>query len=192
MTTDGTQPPRFLRHPMLHKFARSEFGRRRRPRRGESQGWDEQSNRTIRPRVTHWPLWAWLYGRDSWSLFAPSLAFTLRAGLRPFGTAAAVLVQTSGQLQGARSSLRMSRREWNVARNGHFGRDGTRKGRRPEPRATRGFAQRKRAWILSRPFWLVEAAGIEPASASTPPLALHAYPGPLFNYRLPDGQGRPV
>ena len=33
---------------------------------------------------------------------------------------------------------------------------------------------------------------IEPASESTPPLALHAYPSLLFNYGLPDGQGKPV
>jgi len=33
---------------------------------------------------------------------------------------------------------------------------------------------------------------IEPASESTPPLALHAYPSLLFNCRLPDGQGKPV
>ena len=33
---------------------------------------------------------------------------------------------------------------------------------------------------------------IEPASESTLPLALHAYPSLLFNYGLPDGQGKPV
>ncbi len=37
---------------------------------------------------------------------------------------------------------------------------------------------------------LVEAAGIEPASASTPPLALHAYSVYCFNQQQPDGQGQ--
>jgi hypothetical protein len=37
----------------LDKFAGSEFGRRSRPRRGKPHGWGEQSNRSIRPRVTH-------------------------------------------------------------------------------------------------------------------------------------------
>ncbi len=37
---------------------------------------------------------------------------------------------------------------------------------------------------------LVEAAGIEPASASTLPLVLHAYPNRLFNCVRPDGQGK--
>ena len=47
-------------------------------------------------------------------------------------------------------------------------------GQTPEPRATRGFAQRKRAWRLSRPLVLVEVAGIEPASDNLPSFALHA------------------
>ena len=37
---------------------------------------------------------------------------------------------------------------------------------------------------------LVEMAGIEPASASTPPSALHAYPIFRFNQQLPDRQGK--
>ena len=37
---------------------------------------------------------------------------------------------------------------------------------------------------------LVEAAGVEPASASTPPSALHAYPVYCFNRLLPDWQGK--
>jgi len=37
---------------------------------------------------------------------------------------------------------------------------------------------------------LVEAAGIEPASASTPPSALHAYPILKFNQQLPNGRGK--
>ncbi len=41
--------------------------------------------------------------------------------------------------------------------------------RRPNPRTVWGFQARKRARRLSEPFNLVEAAGIEPASASTPP-----------------------
>jgi hypothetical protein len=36
---------------------------------------------------------------------------------------------------------------------------------------------------------LVEAAGIEPASASSPPLVLHAYPVLGFNWLLPNRQG---
>jgi len=40
--------------------------------------------------------------------------------------------------------------------------------------------------------YLVEAAGIEPASASTPPLDLHAYPVYCFSRWLPDRQGKPV
>ncbi len=31
---------------------------------------------------------------------------------------------------------------------------------------------------------------IEPASASTPPLALHAYPVLKFSQQLPNGQGK--
>jgi len=38
-------------------------------------------------------------------------------------------------------------------------------------------------------FYLVEAAGIEPASASSPPLVLHAYPVLKFNWLLPNRQG---
>jgi len=38
-------------------------------------------------------------------------------------------------------------------------------------------------------FILVEAAGIEPASANPLPLALHAYSVNSFNRLLPDGQG---
>ncbi len=37
---------------------------------------------------------------------------------------------------------------------------------------------------------MVEAAGIEPASASPLPLALHAYPVYCFSRLLPDGQGK--
>jgi len=37
---------------------------------------------------------------------------------------------------------------------------------------------------------LVEAAGIEPASASPLPSVLHAYPVYCFNRTLPDRQGR--
>jgi len=57
----------------------------------------------------------------------------------------------------------------------------------------------KRNWIWGgitsrlRTAWgdvMVEAAGIEPASASPLPLALHAYPNLWFNRTLPDGQGR--
>ncbi len=39
-------------------------------------------------------------------------------------------------------------------------------------------------------FVLVEVAGVEPASASPLPLALHAYSAILFNAVLPDGQGK--
>ena len=44
-------------------------------------------------------------------------------------------------------------------------------------------------WSGSTPSNLVEAAGIEPASANPPPLALHAYSVIHFNRTLPDGQG---
>jgi len=37
---------------------------------------------------------------------------------------------------------------------------------------------------------VVEAAGIEPASASPLPSALHAYPVYCFNRQQPDGQGQ--
>lgn len=37
---------------------------------------------------------------------------------------------------------------------------------------------------------MVEAAGIEPASADTPPLGLHAYFVYCFNRLLPDKQGK--
>jgi hypothetical protein len=37
---------------------------------------------------------------------------------------------------------------------------------------------------------LVEAAGIEPASADPPPLDLHAYSIFYFNCLQPDGQGK--
>ncbi len=39
-------------------------------------------------------------------------------------------------------------------------------------------------------FLVVEAAGIEPASASPPPEDLHAYPVYCFSRLLPDGQGQ--
>jgi len=37
---------------------------------------------------------------------------------------------------------------------------------------------------------MVEAAGIEPASANPPLSALHAYSIYYFNYQLPNGQGK--
>ena len=37
---------------------------------------------------------------------------------------------------------------------------------------------------------MVETAGIEPASASPLPSALHAYSGPSFNCLLPAGLGK--
>ncbi len=37
---------------------------------------------------------------------------------------------------------------------------------------------------------MVEAAGIEPASADPPPLALHAYSVYCFNVMQPDCQGK--
>ena len=39
-------------------------------------------------------------------------------------------------------------------------------------------------------FNLVEAAGIEPASASPPPSVLHVYPVYCFNWTPPDRQGK--
>lgn len=37
---------------------------------------------------------------------------------------------------------------------------------------------------------MVETAGIEPASASPLPSALHAYSDILFNWQLPAGRGK--
>ncbi len=42
----------------------------------------------------------------------------------------------------------------------------------------------------SKDVYLVEAAGIEPASADPPPLDLHAYSIFCFNCLQPDGQGK--
>ena len=62
------------------------------------------------------------------------------------------------------------------------------------PNNTRELAQtdkKKPQLITVGASVLVETAGIEPASARPPPSALHAYPRLCFNWRLPDGQGRP-
>ena len=52
-------------------------------------------------------------------------------------------------------------------------------------------AQRGKMLLLRRKI-LVEAAGIEPASASPLPQALHVYSVYCFNCRLPDEQGTPT
>jgi hypothetical protein len=86
----------------------------------------------------------------------------------------------------------MARREWNVAQSGQFGwlrkSAGTRTSTRELARSGKKKPQPRTAGVSL----LVEAAGIEPASASTPPLALHAYPALLFSWRLPGGRGKPT
>ena len=46
--------------------------------------------------------------------------------------------------------------------------------------------------VFTLPFQAKATLLIEPASASTPPLALHAYPVYCFNCGLPDRQGKPA
>jgi hypothetical protein len=50
--------------------------------------------------------------------------------------------------------------------------------------------EKKKGCQMAAFFVLVEVAGLEPASASPPPSALHAYSAIYFNAVLPDGQGK--